>query len=274
VAPSRLVGIDFSGARYAGRTIWIADGVRENDALRLARCLPASALPGGAALRNPALAAVVEFIAGLDSAAVGIDVPFGLPEALTGTEDWLDFVRGFTARWPDPASFRARCRAIDGGRELRRRCDVEARTPFSPYNLRLHRQTWHAIAGVIGPLVLSGRAAAAPMQPVLAGRPVLLEACPASFLKHRGDGLYRPYKGMSPACRAQRMAILRKLTDRGLLHPPSRIHRQRVLNDAGGDALDAVIAAVIALKESADPENLRPREGRERQDRLEARVYY
>lgn len=274
MAPPRVVGIDFSGARDAGRSIWIADGTREDNALRLAICMPASALPDGATSREPALVALVGYIAGLGDAVVGIDVPFGLPESLVGTGDWLHFVRGFARRWPDPASFRAGCRAAADGRDLRRRCDAEARTPFCPYNLRLHRQTWHAIASLLAPLVLNGRATALPMQTAQPGKPILLEACPASFLKRHGYGLYKPYKGKTPAHRKQRETILAALLASDLLHSPSNAHRRRILDDAGGDALDAVIAAVIALKESVDPANLRPRANHDRQDRLEARVYF
>jgi hypothetical protein len=274
VAPPRVVGIDFSGARDAGRTIWIAEGRREDNALRLADCRPASALPNGATDRGPALAALAGYIAAQGEAVIGIDAPFALPEPLAGGGDWLAFVRGFAARWPDPASFRSGCSVAAGGRELRRGCDVEARTPFCAYNLRLHRQTWHAIAGLIAPLVLTGRAAVAPMQAVIPGRPILLEACPASFLKHHPDRLYKPYKGAAAAHRKQRRTILAALIAHRHLHEPSAAQRRRILDDAGGDALDAVIAAVIALKESVDPENLRPRKARARQDRLEARVYF
>jgi len=274
VAPLRVVGVDFSGARHAGRAIWIAEGSREGDAFRLVSCLPARALADGASSREPALAALVQYIAALGDAVVGIDVPFGLPEPLVGADDWPGFVRRFADRWPDPASFRADCRAAAGGRELRRRCDVEARTPFSPYNLRLHKQAWHGIAGLIAPLVLTGRVVAAPMQEVAPGRPVLLETCPASFLKRSGDGLYKPYKGAAPALRDQRRTILAWLVGRRYLHAPSEAHECRILDNTGGDALDAVIAAIIALKGSADAANLRPREHLSRQDRLEARVYF
>jgi len=274
VAPPRVVGIDFSGARTAGRSIWIAEGMREGDALRLASCLPASELPDGASSREPALAALVRYIAGLGEAVVGIDVPFGLPEPLIGADDWPGFVRRFADRWPDPASFRATCRAATGGRELRRWCDTEARTPFCPYNLRLHKQTWHGLAALIAPLVLTGRALAAPMQEIAPGLPILLETCPASFLKRSGDGLYKAYKGAAPALRDQRRTILAWLVERRYLHPPSEPHGRRILDNTGGDALDAVIAAIIALKGSADAANLRPREHRSRQDRLEARVYF
>ena len=174
------------------------------------------------------LAALVGYITGLGDAVVGVDVPFGLPEPLIGAADWLDFIGTFAERWPDPASFRAGCRAAAGGRELRRRCDAEARTPFCPYNLRLQRQTWHAVAGVRAPLVLDGRAAAAPMQTAVRGKPILLEACPASFLKNRADGLYKPYKGKTSAHRKQRRVILAALIESNLLYPPSDALRRRV----------------------------------------------
>lgn len=274
MAPPHVVGVDFSGARNAGRAIWIAAGSRKRNALCLRTCIPASALQKGDTRREPAIAALVDYIAALGDAAIGVDVPFGLPELLIGTDDWLDFVAGISERWPDPEAFRAGCRKAAGGRELRRHCDNEARTPFSPYNLRLYRQTWHAIADLLAPLVLTGRAAASPMQPVMQGRPILLECCPASFLKSSSKGLYQPYKGTTSAHRKQRQTILTALIEDRLLQPPPPALRAIILENNGGDALDAVIAAVIALKASADSINLRPRADRERQDLLEARVYF
>lgn len=272
--PPRVIGIDFSGARNAGKLIWIADGVRDGAAFRLSSCAPACELGGSGVVCERALAALVNHIGSAGDAAVGIDVPFGLPEALFDAQSWRAFLDAFIRFWPDPDSFRAGCCRASPGRELRRDTDREAKTPFSPYNLKLFRQTWRGIAGMLAPLVLTGRAVAVPMQHRVPGRPVLMECCPASFLKLRTEGLYRPYKGRDAMHRAQRHAILRWLVAHGALAPLAAPLERRILDNAGGDALDAVIAATIALRESADAANLRPRPGWERRDALEARVYF
>jgi len=275
-APRRIVGIDFSGARDAGRLIWIAEGLRDADALRLVSCQPASALPGGGSEREPALAALVAHIATLGDALVGIDVPFGIPESMfpTPVRDWRGFLERFSACWPSPETFRAGCRAATPGRKAKRDTDREAATPFAPHNVRIYRMTWHGIAALLAPLVLTGRAAAVPMQEPAPGRPTLLEVCPASLLKRGGEGLDKGYKGRASAHRAKRQTIIAWLVAGGHLHPPPPAQERLILDNSGGDALDAVIAAIIAMAASADPANLRPRADRERADRLEARVYF
>jgi len=124
--------------------------------------------------------------------------------------------------------------------------DVETRTPFCPYNLRMYRQTYWGIAHILMPLVTARAAVALPMQAPRPGVPWLLETCPASVLKR--SGLYRPYKGVSDSHRAQRRRILDTLIARGRLVLGASGLRQRILEDAGGDALDAVVAAVTTTK--------------------------
>jgi len=82
--------------------------------------------------------------------------------------------------------------------------------------------------------------------------PWLLETCPASALKRAG--LYAPYKGSAAKHRAQRAHILDGLITLQHLIPGSRSHRGRILQDTGGDALDAVIAASTTARAVAKGE--------------------
>ena len=242
--PRRVHGVDFSGAVNAGDAIWIAGGAVTSRGLELEDCRPASRLPGGTRARDGALAALRNWIAAQGEAAIGLDFPFGLPWPLSrGYNNWEAFVRAFPSRHLSAEAFRAHCRVRAGGRELRRETDLVARTPFSPYNLRMYRQTWHGIRQVLAPLVAAEAVCVPPMQTLRPDRPWLLEICPASTLKRMG--LYRPYKGKTRPHRAMRREILAHLQAAAGLRLPAAL-RGVILADRGGDALDSVIAAVTA----------------------------
>jgi hypothetical protein len=55
------------------------------------------------------------------------------------------------------------------------------------------------------------------------------------------------------------------------LRKPGKSVLSKLLDDTGGDALDAVIAAIGAARVAADPGIMRPRDNL---DRIEARVYF
>lgn len=263
----RVLGVDFSGARQAGDHIWIAAGTQKGGRLSLESCRPAHELPGGGRDRQSALAALTALLESERLAAAGLDFPFGLPRSLVPEERWEDFVRAFPRRYPDAGSFREACRRAAAGRELKRRTDVEARVPFSAYNLRLYRQTYFGIADVLLPLLDSGAARAVPMQPAAPGTVLLAETCPASLLKRLG--LYTPYKGRGDHLFDSRSGILKYLLNKGLVDNIEKIIYNVVIEDTGGDALDAVLAAIAAA-------NL-PRQRQATTDsveRVEGRVYF
>jgi hypothetical protein len=114
-------------------------------------------------------------------------------------------------------------------------------------------------------LVEQHNARVIPMQKPLAGKPLIAEICPASTLK--AEGMYVPYKGRGDGLRAARADILRSVTRRGLLSPVRGKLRETILDNAGGDALDAVLSAIAAARID-DP---KPRNDL---DRIECRVYF
>ena len=263
----RVIGVDFSGARYAGDHIWVAAGTRNDGRLTLESCDPARALAGGSRDRESALAALVAFLAGERRAAAGLDFPFSLPSPLITERRWEEFVRTFPRRYPDAESFRRACRQAAAGRELKRRTDTEARVPFSAYNLRLYRQTHAGISDVLLPLMNLGAASVIPMQAPSRGKVLLAETCPASLLK-RLD-LYTSYKGRGGALRDARQTLVKSLVDNRLLNEPDKSLAEKMIEDPGGDALDAVLAAIAAanlprLREAA----------RDPVERIEGRVYF
>lgn len=261
--------MDFSGARDAGKRIWVAEGVATAKGVKIESCRRARDLPGGAVGLDAALGALVTHIASAGDAVIGLDFPFSLPESLITEPDWESFIASFAGKYPTADSFRDACRLATGGKELKRRTDVEARVPFGAYNLRLYRQTYAGIGRVLCPLVSSGRARTAPMQPPEPGKPILVEACPASLLKR--EDLYPSYKGGGDSPREARKTIVAGLAGRRLLAPLPHLVRREVIDDPGGDALDSVIAAICAFRAANDPTALAPRDG---QERLEARVFY
>jgi hypothetical protein len=79
--------------------------------------------------------------------------------------------------------------------------------------------------------------------------------------------LYPSYKGKDASHRRARQWILDGLIDRGALAAPGRRMRALLLDNEGGDALDAVIGAVATARAdlAKEPDSWQ---------RLEGRVYF
>jgi hypothetical protein len=168
--------------------------------------------------------------------------------------NWANFVVNFAGRYGSPETFRRECYERAGRSELKRVTDREARTPFSPYNLRLYRQTYYGIGMVLGPLVKEAAVSVLPMQRAEPDRPWLLEICPASTLKRLG--LYVPYKGRGETFRARRWRILSLLEEAEGLTLADDALRAAMVEDTGGDALDSVLAAWATARALGDASRL------------------
>jgi hypothetical protein len=242
-------GVDFSGARDAGRSIWIASTRQRGDGLLIEGCRPASELPASGVQGGPALRALLDFIAQRRGEAFGIDFPFALPAPLMKGLSWEEFVLDFPGRFPSAEVFRDWCREEGGGSEPSRRTDRESKAPFSPCNLRLYRQTFHGIRDILYPLLNRDLARVLPMQKAHAERALLLEVCPACTLKR--EGLYQPYKGRGREAARKRMVAA--LEDGyGLVFVDPGL-RRRVIAQKGGDALDSLVAALAARRGLSGP---------------------
>ncbi len=255
---TRIFGVDFSGARDAGRKIWIARGEGTAKELWISRCSPATEYLGCCPDRESALQALVRFIQNERSAVFGLDFPFGIPKELVREKDWKQFVLRFCTRYFDtkPEVFREECRRNAPGRERKRATDKQSRTPFSPYNLRLYRQTFYGIRDVLAPLVKGDLARVVPMQDIKDDKPCLVEICPASKLKVHGR--YTPYKdkGRKQSHQKARDKILAWLEKEGPTRIESLALRTDIVRDRAGDALDSVIAACAVF--DALEQNFRP----------------
>jgi hypothetical protein len=182
--------------------------------------------------------------------------PFGLPLEVMGESPAWSRQFEFLREWgEDDYGVGLECirRAESLGREkhIRRLTDIEERAPFDPYHYRIIYQTFYGMRDVLGPLRRRRETAILPFQyRRLAGaRRVLVEACPASTLKRLGlphQNYKQPEGGaLTPKRLRTRRAILEGLGGYVVINDTDR---RRIMRNGGGDALDAVLAAVGAAR--------------------------
>jgi len=240
-------GIDFSGARAAGERIWIAWCRIAEDTLNLVDLFQAKSLPGSGPARRLSHTVLAQFIGSQNDAVFGLDFPFSMPRTLVGeTTSWKEFVLGFDGAYPSPEDFRNLARARIAGKEIKRATDIESRAPFSPFNLRVFRQTYFGIRDVLAPLIQTNTACILPMEQPVDGKAWVIEICPASTLKKEHFG--SPYKGRTHNRRAARRRILKFLEEHFHLMVSADAMRSAIIDDVGGDALDSVLAALAVFK--------------------------
>lgn len=244
--PQCIYGVDFSGAVDAGKKIWITSALINGNTLQLKDCFCAATISGSEKQRTRCLVALCNLIESSRSCAFGFDFPFGLPLALIHQKSWQDFVLSFPEKYISCEGFRRICYHTTGGSELKRVTDLKAKTPFSPYNLRLYRQTYFGIRDLLHPIVRDRIASVLPMQKARPDRVWILEVCPASLLKQ--ENLYFSYKGKTERHYRFRMKILKTLVAHGQIAIESQSLQKAVLEEPNGDALDSVIAAVATFR--------------------------
>ena len=192
VPPFRAVyGVDFSGARLAGRTTWVArlePAPGGGPPLALTMLRPLERLCGTAE-RAPALAALVEMVRVSEGCLWGLGFPFGFPLEVAG--DWgrqLELVKG----WGDDAyglglELVRRTEEGFGRKHLRRLTDLEHRAPHDPYHYRVIFQTFFGMRDVLAPLLVPGTAVLPFGYGCLpTARRVVVEAYPATTLDRLG----------------------------------------------------------------------------------------
>jgi Protein of unknown function (DUF429) len=276
-----IIGVDFSGAKLAGRNIWLAQlQLLRQKTSGASHCLVDLANLEklcGTADREPALAHLVKRIAQSRQALWALDFPFGLPVELFGDGvSWVNQL-DFVSRWDEDA-YRLgvecvrRAKSLGGAMHIRRQTDTEAKTPFDCYHYRIIYQTFHGMRDVLGPLLKRSRTAVLPFhyRRLSKAERVLVEACPSSTLKRLAlpHQNYKQAQGgpLTPKRLRTRRAILDGLTQYVEIGEASR---RVIMRNGGGDALDAVIAAVGAAHawDDADHRSIAhhsryPREGR------------
>jgi hypothetical protein len=255
-------GVDFSGAKLAGRNTWIARLGRADLKFRLIDLARLEDLCG-CADRHVALAHLVSMISSSTDALWGMDFPFGLPiEILKRDTRWpgqLDLLR----RWKKEAYDLglwcvARTKKHNGSMHIRRTADTEAKTPFDCYHYRIIYQTFHGMRDVLAPLAKSRATAVLPFQyrRLPTARRVVVESCPSSTLKR----LRLPHQNYKQAVggpltsvrRKTRQTILRSIMESVDISSRDVI---RIMRNPGGDALDAVVAALGAAQAFASADH-------------------
>ena len=187
-----------------------------------------------------------------DSALWAMDFPFGLPVEVLGAGDRWPAQLALLRDWGEDAyglglECLRRAKRLGGPMHIRRLTDHEAKAPFDCYHYRIIYQTFYGMRDVLGPLWRAKSTAILPFQyrKLPGARRVLVEACPSSTLKRLGlphQNYKQPAGGPLTAKRLRtRHAILAGLRR----HVEIDAAQQRVImRNGGGDALDAVIAAV------------------------------
>ena len=282
----RVHGIDFSGSAAPGEDIWIASGEVADGHLRVTDARPAGEAFDGEG-RRAVLRDLRAFLAGdgPDGGGIaGVDCSFGLPRAvlpdeIARTDDWRAVLDWVAERFADAdgrsfqSALKERARASDvDGVELKRATDRPTGAS-SPYSFITRYQTLHGLRDVLAPLVRAERVAVPPMLLSDEGgdagdRPAVVEVYPAATLraldlpdrKYKDDGNY-------PEGPARRERILDGLVDWGVRL--DGVPRGRLLSDAGGDALDAVVGTVAVARAVERDFDTNP----DRYDPLEGYIY-
>lgn len=255
--PRVIFGIDFNGAQDAGNKIWITKGVSDGEELVIEDCLRARDLLNSGKDIKLCLAAIMNLVKTNPNAVFGFDFPFGLPISLVLAKSWQEFILRFPKKYKNPEELRKSCRKACNDKELKRETDRESHTPFSPYNLRLYRQTYYGISKILLPLIQDRSACVLPFQKPVDDKPLILEICPASTLK--AYNLYEKYKFGSKDDRPEtRSKILEEIERLGPLKFSDPKTRQSVITDRYGDALDSAIAAMAAFNAVQNIDTLIP----------------
>jgi hypothetical protein len=251
-------GVDFSGAKQAGRNTWVARLEPFRKGSRRFRLTALASLENlcGTAERPAALAWLVQHIAASEDALWALDFPFGLPvEVIDAPCRWpaqLDLLHA----WGEDAyglglECVRRAQARGGPMHIRRLTDTEAKAPFDCYHYRIIYQTFYGMRDVLGPLRLLRRTAILPFhyRRLPSARRILVEACPASTLKRLGLP-HKNYKQPAGGPLSRKRLRTRHAILAGLAGHVAMEERQRrtIMRNGGGDALDAVIAALGAAQ--------------------------
>lgn len=182
-----------------------------------------------------------------------MDFPFGLPvEVMEPGGGWTRQFRFLHAYRHDAYAAGLECAAGAGDR----RCfahppchHTENKAPFDLYHYRIIYQTFHGMWDVLRPLRRDRETAILPFHEhrVPSARRVLVEACPDSTLKRMGlpfQNYKEPGGGTLAAKRLRpRWDILDGLAPHVTI---SRAQRKVIMENGGGDALDAIIAGIGA----------------------------
>jgi len=246
-----IYGVDFSGAKAAGRNIWVARTTPAGGKLRL-ESLDSLENICGTFERDLALAALVGMIQSTQGTLWGIDFPFGLPiEIFPAGTKWVDQLQS-VSDWPGAVNAFGidccvRAKKLGGAMHIRRATDRQTSTPFDCYHYRIIYQTFHGMRDVLAPLARDASTAILPFHYDRLERAdrVVVESCPGSTLR-RLKLPHNNYKQPTGGPLTAKRRATRKILFEAIRTRVDMTEAQlRVLQrNPGGDAFDAVVAAV------------------------------
>ncbi|MGF1582414.1 MAG: DUF429 domain-containing protein [Gemmataceae bacterium] len=281
--PEAIYGVDFSAAKLAGQNTWIARIVAGTGQLQtspyeltdLWRLEKLSKNPE----RDPALNHLVEMVLQTSHSLWSFDFPFGLPVELFAPDWKWPHQLAFVESWSDTAhDFGLEClrraQEREGRNHIRRLTDLECKARFNPYHYRIIYQTFHGIRDVLGPLNTHRRTAVLPFhyKKIHSAEQCIVENCTGSTLRRLGlphQNYKQPGGGpLTNKRRKTRRVILAGLSQHVRLTKTQHLIAMR---NGGGDALDAIIAAVGAARSWTESDHVAI--GRHQRYGREGRMY-
>lgn len=258
MSAQKIIGIDFSGAKDAGRNIWISIGTESSGTLQISSCEQAANFFKCGKDKYTVYDELVDWIDSLQNATIGIDFPFSVPQVVVkvvfNENSWEGFVNSNTWSRMGPERFRKQCASFSNS-ELR---DTDAihRADF-PHSIRVYKQTFYGIKDILQPL-LQYDVSVAPM--VKSSRnTTILETYPAATLAREDNLFATRYKNRSSTRprrkhNAQELSRLNDLDLRG-------ISTSKIVDDRAGDAMDSIVAALATFRasNSSSPFKITPR---------------
>lgn len=248
---ARFVGVELSGAAFAGLHTWVAAGRVDGKALVVESVQQLADLSRGVTEREVALPGLARWVAKQRHTVVAVRAPFGLPAELVKDKEWVDFARAFSERFPQPEGFLAEFDAQAQGRFLMRTTDRLTGLRSNPHKRRVGFQTWANLRHVTGPLVAEQRAVAAPMQSPSGDLPVLVETHVGAALRVRR--IAPPFMGALEVCARSRSAVLDRLAELEALQFDSPAVRTAPVDQPDLNVIGSVVAAVVAGRLAREP---------------------
>ena len=239
-----IAGVDFSGAKTDDHT-WVARGRLDGHVLTLCECKAVTRVQ------------LAELLLHLPQGSVAaLDFPFSVPQPFA--HFWRPEASSMPELWTAaseidlPQFLALRDEFVTQWGEPKRLCDLrfpECYSCLHKANPNMVPMTFYGMR-MLGPLWLAG-CTVPPLDSPSSGQAVLLEAMPGAALKALG----LPHKGYKKGANALelRQRILNGLEARsGVEIPdPSRFRERCLYSD---DALDSLVAAVVACLWAIDPD--------------------
>ena len=242
--PTRVLGLDWSGAQNAAAKIWVCileqrGEENSNVIVYLDRPLdvhtPRSAVPE----------ALASWLTRQEFSLAGFDFCFGLHQKHasnfclpqpSGQRPPILYGACLQAMTPEQFRFHA-------AKEMKRNTDKIVAAPFAPTNLRMYKQTY------LGLLLIAAlgtdQYSFLPWNVVDNDRRLVVEVLPAKVQRWL-DPNRKSYKGRVPSSENQRGLLLKSLEHRANIRSVQTSMRDKIIHDREGDALDAIFAAVAA----------------------------